>query len=77
MQMTDALSRNFPKNHLTIVTLCLVHARRNFIDCEDAYPDDAMYVISRITLVYKNEKHIRLKKMDDNQRLEYHQANSQ
>lgn len=77
MQMTDALSRNFPKNHLTIVTLCLVHARRNFIDCEDAYPDDAMYVISRIMLVYKNEKHIRLKKMDDNQRLEYHQANSQ
>lgn len=76
MQMSDALSRNFPKNHLTIVTLCLVHARRNFIDCEGAYPDDAMYVISRIALVYRNEKHVRLKKMDDTQRLEYHQANS-
>ncbi len=76
MQMSDALSRNFPKNHLTIVTLCLVHARRNFIDCEEAYPDNAMYVISRVALVYKNEKYIRLKKMDENQRMEYHQAHS-
>ena len=76
MQMSDALSRNFPKNHLTIVTLCMVHARRNFIDCEDAYPDDAMYVISRIAMVYKNEKHVKLKTMDDAQRLDYHQAHS-
>lgn len=77
MQMSDALSRNFPKNHLTIVTLCLVHARRNFIDCEDAYPDDAMYVISRIAIVYRNEKHVRLKEMDDAQRLTYHQTHSE
>jgi hypothetical protein len=35
-----------------------------------------MYVISRVALVYKNEKYIRLKKMDENQRMEYHQAHS-
>jgi transposase len=76
MQMSDALSRNFPKNHLTVVTLCLVHARRNFIDCEEAYPDDAMYVISRIALIYKNEKLIKQQEMSDVQRLEYHQKHS-
>ncbi|MFZ5952280.1 MAG: type IIL restriction-modification enzyme MmeI [Candidatus Rifleibacteriota bacterium] len=76
MQMTDALSRNFPKNHLTVVTLFLVHARRNFIDCEEAYPDDAMYVISRIALIYKNEKLIKQQEMSDVQRLEYHQKHS-
>ena len=77
IQMSDALSRNTPKDHLTIVALCLVHGRRNFIDCESAFPDESAYVIERIGLVYKNEGHIRKEGMNDQQRLEYHQAHSQ
>jgi transposase len=74
--MSDALSRNYPKGHLTIVALCLVHGRRNFIDCEVAFPDESAYVIERIGQVYKHEKHIRQEGMDDQQRLAYHQAHS-
>lgn len=78
MQMSDALSRNFPKeNGMTIVALCLIHGRRNFIDCEEAFPDESAYVIERIALVYKHEKHCREQGFDDQQRLAYHQNHSQ
>lgn len=76
IQMSDALSRNQPKDHMTIVALCLVHGRRNFIDCADAFPDESTFVIERIGLVYQNEQHIKKVGMDDRQRLEYHQAHS-
>ncbi len=77
IHMSDALSRNQPKDHLTIVALCLVHGRRNFIDCESAFPDEAAYVIERIAKVYQNERHIWKAGMNDQQRLEYHQKHSQ
>ena len=77
IQMSDALSRNFPKDHMTIVALCLVHGRRNFIDCETAFPEESTYVIERIGLVYKHEKHTKQVGMNDKQRLEYHQGKSQ
>lgn len=77
IQMSDALSRNAPKDHLTILALCLVHGRRNFIDCETAFPEESSYVIERIGLVYKHERHIRRESMNDQQRLEYHQTHSQ
>lgn len=76
LQMSDALSRNVPKDHLTIMVLCLIHGRRNFIDCEEAFPDEAGYVIERIAMVYKHERQIRKDGMNDQSRLEYHQGNS-
>ena len=76
IQMSDALSRNLINEHLTVVALCLVHARRNFIDCNEDYEDEATYIIERIGLVFKNEKHVKRQKMDDLGRLKYHQENS-
>ena len=76
LQVSDALSRNVPKDHLTVLVLCLVHGRRNFYDCDEAFPDETTYVIERIALVYRNERHIRKEGLNDQQRLEYHQANS-
>ena len=34
IEMSDALLRNIPKEHLTLSCLCLTHARRNFIDAK-------------------------------------------
>lgn len=76
IQMSDALSRNVPKDHLTLLVLCLVHARRNFVDCQEAFPDEATYVIERIGRVYKNEQIARDQKMDDQRRLEFHRTMS-
>lgn len=77
MQMCDALSRNVCKDHLTILLLCLVHGRRGFVDCSEAFPDESTYVIERIGEVYKNEGLVISARMDQQQRLEYHQQYSQ
>ncbi|MBF0500987.1 MAG: IS66 family transposase [Candidatus Riflebacteria bacterium] len=83
MQMCDALSRNAPKDpknpkdHLVRLLLCLVHARRNFFDCYEAFTDETTYVIEQIGLVYKNEKHTKENQMDPVQRLEYHKKHSE
>ena len=39
IHMSDALSRNVPKEVKTILTNCNVHARRKFVEIFDAYPD--------------------------------------
>ena len=77
IQMSDALSGNLINDHLTVVALCLVHARRNIIDCENSFPDEAAYMIERFGTVFKNERETKRQNMDNVQRLEYHQKHSQ
>jgi hypothetical protein len=74
IQVSDALSRNVPKDHLTRVVLCLVHGRRNFYECEDAYPDESTFVLTHLAMVYKHERQARQKGLTDEQRLAHHQA---
>ncbi len=77
IQVGDAATRNIPKNHMTNLVLCLVHARRNFYDCVDNFDDDATYVIDQIASIYKNEKVITNKAMSPEDRLKYHKKYSE
>ena len=77
MQMSDALSRNSPQDYCTLMMYCLTHARRNFFDCLEAFPDESTYVIERIGRVYANEKQACKEEMTPKQRLEHHQTFSQ
>lgn len=77
IQVGDAATRNIPKNHMTNLVLCLVHARRNFYDCLDNFDDDATYVIEQIASIYKNEKIITNKAMKPEDRLKYHKTHSE
>jgi len=72
IQMGDAATRNIPKNHATNLALCLVHARRNFFDCSDSFFDEATHVIDQIAVIYKNEKIIKNKALNPEERLTYH-----
>ena len=51
IQVGDAATRNIPKNHMTNLVLCLVHARRNFFDCIDSFDDEATHVIEQIASI--------------------------
>ena len=74
IQMCDALSANMPKKLKTILSNCLVHARRNFKDIEAYFPQECGHVIDQIALVYFHDE--QTKNMTKEERLFYHQENS-
>ncbi len=76
IQMCDALSRNEPKAFKVILTNCMVHARRNFVDVFPNFPDQCGYVIELLGEVYKNDRLTKEQNMSADQRLQYHQAHS-
>ena len=45
IQMCDALSRNLPKELKTIVANCLAHARRQFVEVYDLFPEKCRHVL--------------------------------
>ena len=76
IQMSDALSRNLPKDFLTLLANCLSHGRRNFVDVAMSFPDACGHVIELLAKVYKNDAHAKEKKMSREERLTYHQTQS-
>jgi len=76
IQMCDALSRNTSKEFETILANCLAHARRNFVDLAESFPEECSYVIEKLTEVYKNDKTAKEKKLTPLMRLRYHKAHS-
>src|SRR5262249_28587166 len=45
IQMCDALSRNLPGELQTILAHCLAHARRQFVDVYDRFPEPCRYLL--------------------------------
>jgi transposase len=76
IQMCDALSRNTSKEFFTILANCMAHARRNFVDIVESFPDECRYVIEILGNVYKNDVTAQDKKMTPRIRLMYHQSES-
>jgi len=76
LQMCDALSRNMPKEFVTLLAHCLAHARRNFVDIAESFMDECRYVIEILAGVYKNDAVTREQGMIPLCRLAYHQAES-
>jgi len=75
IQMCDALSRNTSKEFETILANCMAHARRNFVDIAENFPDECAHVIEEILgSVYKNDGETKEMTLPD--RLTYHQSKS-
>ena len=75
IKMSDALSSNNVETE-TVECNCLVHARRKFLEIIDYWPNETSYVIELIQKIYKNESEVKQKKMNDGERLLYHQKHS-
>ena len=54
--MSDALSRNLPKEVRLLWANCNVHARRNFWDYRNDFPRHVKYVLFLFGKIYKNER---------------------
>jgi len=79
LQMCDALSRNLPdlpEELQTIVAHCLAHARRQFVDVAVNFPQECLYVLQILKVVYTNDALAKDSGMSPEQRLKFHQANS-
>jgi transposase len=74
IQMCDALSRNAPKEFITILGNCLSHGRRNFVDQAENFPEECRHVIEVLAQVYTHDATAR--KMTPPERLAYHKAHS-
>jgi hypothetical protein len=75
-QMCDALSRNLPKDLMTILANCMAHARRNFVDIFSIFPEQCRYVIETLGKVYYYDDLTKEKNMDKHDRLGFHKEHS-
>ena len=76
IQMCDGLSRNIPKEFKTILSNCLAHGRRGFVEINESFPKEVEFVLKTLEKVYDNDAYTKESNMDPDQRLKYHQENS-
>jgi transposase len=76
IQMCDALSRNLPGELQTILANCLAHARRQFVDVYDRFPEQCRYLLEALAVVYRNEVSARERQLSAGARLQWHQEAS-
>ncbi len=77
IQMCDALSRNLPGELRTILANCLAHARRQFVDVYDRFPEQCRYLLEALAVVYHNDAVARERALSPEARLQFHQQESQ
>ena len=77
IQMCDALSRNLPGELQTMVANCLAHARRQFVDIYDRFPEPCRHLLETLAVVYRNDALARERQLSAEARLQWHQQESQ
>src|SRR5262245_5570108 len=77
IQMCDALSRNLPGELQTIVAHCLAHARRQFVDVYDRFPEQCRHLLEALAVVYHNDAIAGERQLSAEARLHFHQQESQ
>lgn len=76
IQMCDGLERNLPGALETIVSNCLVHGRRQFVDVVGSFPDEVRHVLEELALVYRVDELARKQGLSPVERLALHQEES-
>jgi transposase len=79
IQMSDALSRNSPKVEGVepLQANCLAHGRRQVVAVADHFPEECRYVLETLRDVYHHDALTREQAMSPEQRLRFHQENSE
>ena len=78
--MADALSRNRPKLSVGMEILfanCLAHGRRHVVDVIESFPDQSRHILEELGEVYGFDEQARQQGLNADQRLAFHQANSE
>ena len=76
IQMSDSLSHNTKGVEGTLVSYCLVHARRKFVEVEKAFPEQVRHLLEALQKVYHFEALAKEHGLSPAERLQLHQENS-
>lgn len=76
LHMCDGLDRNEPKGHARVECQCNVHARRNFVELENSFPEECRKVVESFSTIYQVEAQIQAEGLNPEQRLREHQSRS-
>jgi transposase len=76
IQMCDGLSRNIPSEFDTILSQCLAHARRKYVELTETFPAEVRFVLETLREVYITDARARDQHLDPAQRLQLHQDES-
>jgi hypothetical protein len=76
IQMCDALARNVPKEFETILSNCMSHLRRQYVDVVEDFPQECRFVLETLGEVFKNDAKARTERMSPQERLELHRRES-
>lgn len=76
IQMCDALSRNLPRELQTILANCLAHARRQFVDIYDRFPEPCRHLLETLAVVYRTDAIAHERQLSAEARLQFHQEAS-
>src|SRR5262245_33932891 len=76
VQMCDALSRNLPGELQTILAHCLAHARRQFVEVYDRFPEPCRDLLEALAVVYRNDAIARQRQLPPEARRQWHQEAS-
>lgn len=76
IQMCDALTANMKGDFETILSHCIAHGRRKFVEVTENFPAPCQHVIDSLAQLYRNDAHCKQRNMSATQRLDYHRGNS-
>ena len=77
LHMCDGLAQNTPKGHARVECQCVVHARRNFVEIQSAFPQECRTVVESFSEIYRVEAQVKADGLGPQERLQVHQARSQ
>jgi transposase len=76
IQMCDGLSRNLPSEFDTVLSQCITHARRKYVELTETFPEQVRFVLETLREVYITDARARNQGLDPAQRLQLHQDES-
>lgn len=75
-QMCDASNNNRPKGHTTDEANCIAHLRRKFYEIAEVWPKYVLPIILFLNVIFRNERKVEEKELDEPARLEWHKKYS-
>ncbi|HRF73880.1 IS66 family transposase [Candidatus Accumulibacter contiguus] len=76
IHMSDASTRNRPGDHSTLSASCIPHARRNYVDVVEAFPEEVAFVLHTLRAVFHTDAQAKQQGLSPAERLLLHQKES-